>query len=162
MIAASTFLSRMNEGRTTWLTQIELLEACKEFLVLNGYSIEFDKTFGEGSPRFESPLVGFRDIAGSSELLATYIHPQIEKYEIGLFGSVESALFSVLDNADDAAVMLVTDSLSYFRILHNHELNLAVENVMGAGLYLLFLNNRSAHALFDDFRGLTAPIPIEA
>jgi len=152
MIAASTFLSRMNEGRTTWLTQIELLEACKEFLVLNGYSIEFDKTFGEGSPRFESPLVGFRDIAGSSELLATYIHPQIEKYEIGLFGSVESALFSVLDNADDAAVMLVTDSLSYF----------AVENVMGAGLYLLFLNNRSAHALFDDFRGLTAPIPIEA
>jgi hypothetical protein len=38
--------------------------------------------------------------------------------------------------------------------------SVALENLMGEGMYLLFLNGRSAHALFDDFKQLTAPIPV--
>jgi hypothetical protein len=78
-----------------------------------------------------------------------------------LFGHLESALFSILDNVENANLMLVTDSLSYSYVMNNLELNVAVENLMGAGLYLLFLNDRSGHALFDNFKSLSAPIPTE-
>jgi hypothetical protein len=55
--------------------------------------------------------------------------------------------------------MLVTDSLSYFYILRNQEISVAIEDLMREGLLVLSLNHRFAFALFDKFENMTKPIP---
>jgi hypothetical protein len=65
-----------------------------------------------------------------------------------------------LDNYEDTNLMLVTDSLSYLPIVKTDELSVAIENLMDEGMFLLFLNERSAYALFDEFQKLTMPIPV--
>ena len=57
--------------------------------------------------------------------------------------------------------MLVTDSLSYIPIIKTEELSVTIENMMKDRLYVLFLNDRLAYALFDQFENLTKPIPIQ-
>jgi hypothetical protein len=158
MIAARTFFSRMNEGRSssTWLDEGQLVKSCEEFFQSNEYSsIERNVAFA-GSHNFVSPMVG------SSELqtIATVMRSRIDRFDMAFFGSLESILFDVVDNHERAAVMLVTDSLSYIPMTKIEDVSVALENLMGEGMYLLFLNGRSAHALFDDFKQLTAPIPV--
>ena len=56
--------------------------------------------------------------------------------------------------------MFVTDSLSYIPILKNEEINIAIENMMRDGLFVLFLNQRFTYALFDKFENMNKPIPV--
>ena len=56
--------------------------------------------------------------------------------------------------------MLVTDSLSYTPITRIEELSVAVQNMMDDGMFLLFANERSGHAIFDEFKKLSMPIPV--
>jgi hypothetical protein len=78
---------------------------------------------------------------------ATYFRPKIDMYDINFFGLLESILYDVLDNYENTNLMLVTDSLSYAPITKIEELGVAVENLMDEGMFLLFMNERSAHAL---------------
>ena len=57
-------------------------------------------------------------------------------------------------------LILVTDSLSYIPIIRLDELNVAIQNLMEEGLYLLFLNHRYSYAFFDKFENLTKPIAV--
>jgi hypothetical protein len=52
-----------------------------------------------------------------------------------------------MDNYENTNLMLVTDSLSYAPITKIEEPRAAVENLMDEGIFLLFMNERSAHAL---------------
>jgi hypothetical protein len=79
--------------------------------------------------------------------IATYFRPKIDMYDINFFGLLESILYDVLDNYENTNLMLVTDSLSYAPIIKIEELGVAVENLMDEGMFLLFMNERSAHAL---------------
>jgi hypothetical protein len=45
-------------------------------------------------------------------------------------------------------------------IVKTEELSVAFESLMDEGLFLLFLNERFAYALFDEFQKLTMPIPV--
>lgn len=160
MIAARTFFSRMNEGRSTttaaWLDESQLTRGCEEFFQSNEYSsIERNVAFA-GSHNFISPLVGSNEL----QTIATVMRSKVDRFDMAFFGLLESILFDVVDNHERAAVMLVTDSLSYFPMTKLEDVSVALENLMGEGMYLLFLNGRSAHALFDDFKQLTAPIPV--
>jgi hypothetical protein len=152
----------MNEGRYEWLSEAELVTSCSDFFKIRGYdNIEKDRLFEGSHSSFVSPLVGTKKLEeGESESLVTYVRPRIEKYEIALQSSIESALFDILDNYSGMTLVLLTDSKSYWSLVKNPELNIAFENMMGEGLYLLLLNGRSGYALFDDFGKLTAPIAI--
>jgi hypothetical protein len=77
-----------------------------------------------------------------------------------MLGHLESMLYDLLDNYENTNLMLVTDSLSYLPIVKTEELSVALENLMDEGMYLLFLNERLGYALFDEFKKLTAPIPV--
>jgi hypothetical protein len=152
----------MNEGRSLWLTDAELLKACEQFLVEDGFEkLELERQFETEHSRFVSPVTGIRNLSGGeTEILATFIRPRIDKYEVSLQSSIESALYSVVDNYS-AELALVTDSLSYTAITRNPELNVEFESLMDEGLLLLFLNGRSGHAKFDAFSKLTSPVAIE-
>ncbi len=157
MMAAKTFFARMNEGRSQWLTQAQMISACEEFFVYNGYKdIERDVTF-DGAQNFVSPITGSNGI----ESLATILRPRLDKYDMGFFGTVESVLYNIVDNHDNATLVLATDSLSYGPITKIEDIGVAIENLMSEGMYLLFLNGRLAHALFDHFNKLTAPVPVQ-
>jgi hypothetical protein len=73
---------------------------------------------------------------------------------------VESFAFTILDNYESTNPMLITDALSYFYIVKNEEISVAIENMMRDGLFVLFLNHRFAYALFDKFENMTKPIPV--
>jgi hypothetical protein len=79
--------------------------------------------------------------------IATYFRPKIDMYDINFFGLLESILYYLLDNYENTNLMLITDSLSYAPITKIEELGVAVENPMDEGMFLLFMNERSAHAL---------------
>ena len=68
--------------------------------------------------------------------------------------------FTILDNHELMNPMLVTGALSYFYIVKNEEISVAIENMMRDGLFILFLNHRFAYALFDKFENMTKPIPV--
>ncbi|HEX9677991.1 hypothetical protein [Nitrososphaera sp.] len=155
-VAAKTFMSRMNEGRGAWLTEEQMIKACEEFFKENGYSgLDRDVVFA-GHTNFTSPLVA------SSELqtIATAVRPKIEKYDIGFLGSLESILYDIIDNQDKATLVLATDSLSYSPILQTEEISVEIENLMDEGMFLLFLNGRGSHALFDEFEKLSMPVQV--
>jgi len=154
-VAAKTFMSRMNEGRGSWLADKQILAACEEFFKENGYTgVDRDVVFA-GHTNFVSPLVA------SSELqtIATIVRPQI-KYDMGFLGSLESILYDVIDNHDRATLMLATDSLSYFPIIQTEEIGVEIENLMDEGMLLLFVNGRGSHALFDEFEKLATPVQL--
>lgn len=156
MIAAKTFISRMNEGRDVWLTEEQIIRACEDFFKENSYTgMDRDLVFA-GHTNFISPLVA------SSELqtLATIVRPKIDKYDMGFLGSLESILYDVIDNHDRATLMLATDSLSYSPIVRIEEIGVEIENLMGEGMFLLFVNNRSSYALFDEYEKLTMPVQV--
>lgn len=158
MVAARTFFARMNEGRRNddWLADKQLIKSCEEFFAANEYSnLERNVAFA-GSHNFVSPLVGSNEV----ETIATFMRARLDAFDMGFIGSLESALYDVVDNHERATLMLVTDSLSYFPIMRVEELGVGLERLMSEGMYLLFVNGRSAHALFDEFRQLSSPVPV--
>lgn len=156
MIAAKTFFARMNEGRAAWLTDEQLVKACEEFFQSNEYGgLERDVAFA-GQHNFVSPLIGSSEL----ETIATAMRPRIDRFDMAFFGSLESILFDIIDNHEKATLMLVTDSLSYQYTTRMEEIGVALENLMGEGMYLLFVNGRSAHAIFDEFKQLSMPVPV--
>jgi hypothetical protein len=161
MVAARTFFARMNEGRSGWMTEAQLIKGCEEFFNSNGYDqIEWDKVFDQGDRVFNSLIVGSKEGDASKETIVSYFKPRIDRYDIGSFGSVESMLYDILDNYENTNLMLVTDSLSYVPMTKIEELSVALENLMDEGLFVLFLNERSGYALFDEYNKLTAPISV--
>jgi hypothetical protein len=84
----------------------------------------------------------------------------VKKYELSFFGYIESVTFDILDNYELTNPMLVTDSLSYFHIIKNQEISVAIENLMRDGLLILFLNERFTFALFDKFEDMSKPISL--
>jgi len=162
MISPRTYFARMNEGRSSWLTELQLVKECSEFFKSNGYDqLEHDRIFDEGSQVFNSLLVGSKGSDDDKETIATYFRPKIDKYDVTLFGLFEGMLFDLLDSYENTNLMLVTDSLSYFPITKIDELGVAIENLMDEGMFLLFANGKSGYALFDDFKKLAMPIPVE-
>lgn len=161
MIAARTYFARMNEGRTGWMTEAQLVRGCEEFFKSNSYDqIERDKIFDQGDRVFNSLVVGSKLGEGGRETIVAYFKPRIDRYDIGSFGSVESMLHDILDNYENTNMMLVTDSLSYLPMTKIENLSVALESLMDEGLFLLYLNERMGYALFDEFKKLTAPIPV--
>lgn len=156
MVAAKTFMARMNEGRSAWLAEDQMLKACEEFFKENGYTGMDRNVAFAGHTNFMSPLVA------SSELqtVATAIRPKIDRYDMGFLGSLESTLYDVIDNHDRATLMLATDSLSYSPILQIEEISVEMENLIDDGMFLLFVNGRGSYALFDDFEKLAAPVQL--
>ncbi len=151
----------MNEGRKSWMSEAQLVIGCQEFFKSNGYDqLEFDKVFDRGDKVFNSLIVGSKVQDGYKETIVTYFRSKIDSYNIGFFGILESILFDLLDNYEDTNLMLVTDSLSYPLLIKVEELNVAIQNLMDEGMYLLFINDKSGYALFDDFEKLRMPIPL--
>jgi hypothetical protein len=144
------------------MTEAKLVKECANFLTSNGYDkLEYDRIFEQGNQVFNSLLVGTKEAEDEFEALATYFRPRMDNYDVALFGSLESMLFDIIDNYENTNLMLVTDSLSYVAITRIEELGVAVQNLMDEGMFLLFVNGRSGYALFDDFKKLVMPIPVQ-
>jgi hypothetical protein len=167
MVNARSYFARMNENRgdTNWLTDDQLLRGTEQFFKLNDYSdIEYNKVLDQGGRTFSSPIVASRktkyDDEEIDETIVTIFKSNIKNYDLGFLGYIESSTFNILDNYELTNPMLVTDSLSYFHIIKNQEISVAIENLMRDGLFILFLNHRFAYALFDKFENMTKPIPV--
>ena len=169
MVSAKTYFARMNENRddTNWLTDDQLLRGTEQFFKLNGYSdLEYNRVLDSGGRTFSSPIVASRrtkyDDEGEEmdETIASIFKSKIKNYDLGFLGYLESFTFNILDNYELTNPMLVTDSLSYFYIIKNQEISVAIENMMRDGLFILFLNQQFAYALFDKFENMTKPIPV--
>ena len=167
MVNARSYFARMNENRgdTNWLTDDQLLRGTEQFFKLNDYSdIEYNKVLDQGGRTFSSPIVASRktkyDDEEIDETIVTIFKSNIKNYDLGFLGYMESFTFNILDNSELTNPMLVTDSLSYFHIIKNQEISVAIENLMRDGLFILFLNHRFAYALFDKFENMTKPIPV--
>ncbi len=167
MVSARSYFARMNENRgdTNWLTDDLLLRGTEQFFKLNNYSnIEYNRVLDQGERTFSSPIVASRttkyDEEEIDETIVSIFKSQIKKYDLSFLGYIESITFNILDNYELTNPMLVTDSLSYFHIIKDQEISVAIENMMREGLYVLFLNHRFAYALFDKFENMTKPIPV--
>jgi hypothetical protein len=167
MVNARSYFARMNENRgdTNWLTDDQLLRGTEQFFKLNDYSdIEYNKVLDQGGRTFSSPIVASRktkyDDEEIDETIVTIFKSNIKNYDLGFLGYIGSFTFNILDNYELTNPMLVTDSLSYFHIIKNQEISVAIENLMRDGLFILFLNHRFAYALFDKFENMTKPIPV--
>ena len=167
MVNARSYFARMNENRgdTNWLTDDQLLRGTEQFFKLNDYSdIEYNKVLDQGGRTFSSPIVASRktkyDDEEIDETIVTIFKSNIKNYDLGFLGYIESFTFNILDNYELTNPMLVTDSLSYFHIIKNQEISVAIENMMRDGLFILFLNHKFAYALFDKFENMTKPIPV--
>jgi hypothetical protein len=167
MVNARSYFARMNENRgdTNWLTDDQLLRGTEQFFKLNDYSdIEYNKVLDQGGRTFSSPIVASRktkyDDEEIDETIVTIFKSNIKNYDLGFLGYIESFTFNILDNYELTNPMLVTDSLSYFHIIKNQEISVAIENLMRDGLFILFLNHRFAYALFDKFENMTKPIAV--
>ncbi len=151
MVSAKTYFARMNENRedTNWLTDDQLLRGTEQFFKLNGYSdLEYNRVLDQGGRTFSSPIVASRrtkfDDEGEEmdETIASIFKSKIKNYDLGFLGYLESFTFNILDNYELTNPMLVTDSLSYFHIIKNQEISVAIENMMRDGLFILFLNQQ--------------------
>ena len=167
MVSARSYFTRMNENRrdTNWLADEQLLKGTEEFFKVNYYcNIEYNRVFNQGGRTFSSPIVASRYHAEEEEevdqTIVSIFKSKIKHYDLGFFGYVESFAFTILDNHELTNPMLVTDALSYFYIVKNEEISVAIENMMRDGLFILFLNHRFAYALFDKFENMSKPIPI--
>jgi hypothetical protein len=167
MISPRTYFARMNEnrGETNWLTEAQLLRGTEQFFKSNDYfNVEYNKVLSQGESTFSSPIVASRttekDAEEIDETIVSIFRSRIEKYDLSFLGHLESFTFNILDNYELTNPMLVTDSLSYFHIIRNQEISVAIEDMMRDGLFILFLNHRFAYALFDKFENMTKPIPV--
>jgi hypothetical protein len=171
MVSARSYFARMNENRrdTNWLTDEQLLRGTEEFFKLNGYfDIEYNRVLDQGGRTFSSPIVAYRtrkyddddDEEEIDETIVSIFKSKIKQYDLSFLGYIESFAFNILDNYELTNPMLVTDALSYFHIIKNEEISVAIENMMKDGLFILFLNHRFAYALFDKFENMTKPIPV--
>jgi hypothetical protein len=167
MVSPRTYFARMNENRvdTNWLTDDQLLRGTEQFFKLNDYcDIEYNRVLDQGGRTFSSPIAASRTTKyGAEEIDETIVsifRSRIEKYDLSFLGHLESFTFNILDNYELTNPMLVTDSLSYFHIIRNQEISVAIEDMMRDGLFILFLNHRFAYALFDKFESMTKPIPV--
>lgn len=171
MVGARSYFARMNENRgdTNWLTDDQLLRGTEEFFKLNDYfDIEYNRVLDQGGGRFfSSPIMACRttkydddDNEEIDETIVSIFKSKIKPYDLSFLGHIESFTFNILDNYESTNPMLVTDSLSYFHIIKNEEISVAIENMMRDGLFVLFLNHRFAYALFDKFENMTKPIPV--
>jgi hypothetical protein len=169
MVSARSYFARMNENRidTNWLTDEQLLRGTEEFFKLNGYfDIEYNRVLDQGGRTFSSPIVASRtrkyddDEEEIDETIVSIFKSKIKQYDLSFLGYIESFAFNILDNYELTNPMLVTDALSYFHIIKNEEISVAIENMMRDGLFILFLNHRFAYALFDKFENMTKPIPV--
>jgi hypothetical protein len=172
MVSARSYFARMNENRrdTNWLTEEQLLKGTEEFFKLNGYfNLEYNRVFNQGERIFSSPIVASRTKEYEEsekqeeevdQTIVSIFKSKIKHYDLGFFGYIESFAFTILDNHELTNPMLVTDALSYFYIVKNEEISVAIENMMRDGLFILFLNHRFAYALFDKFENMTKPIPV--
>lgn len=79
------------------------------------------------------------------------INPKIQDYDLGFFGHIESILYDIIDNYENTNLILVTDSLSYLSIITKEEMSVTMENLMGEGLHLLFMNEKSDYAFFEKY-----------
>jgi hypothetical protein len=168
MIGARSYFARMNEnrGESDWLSDDELLKGTEKFFKLNNYSIiEYNRVLAQEQGRtFSSPIIASRrtnyDQEGEiEETIVSVFRSNLKKYDINFLGFIESFTFTILDNYESANPMLVTDSLSYFHIIKDQEVSVAIEDMMREGLFILFLNHRFAYAFFDRFENMTQPIP---
>lgn len=170
MIGAKSYFARMNENRgdTNWLSDDELLKGTEKFLKLNNYSsIQYNRVIAqEGGRSFSSPIVASRRMKYDEEeeeideTIISIFQSNLKKNDLSFLGFVESVTFSILDNYESTNPMLVTDSLSYLYMLKDQEMNVAIEDMMREGLFVLFLNHRFAYAFFDKFENMTKPIPV--
>ena len=170
MVSARSYFARMNENRgdTNWLTDDQLLRGTEQFFKLNGYfNLEYNRPLDHGGKTFSSPIVASRktkyddeEEEEMDETIASIFKSKIKNYDLGFLGHLESFTFNVLDNYELTNPMLVTDSLSYFHIIKNQEISVAIENLMRDGLFILFLNQQFAYALFDKFENMIKPIPV--
>ena len=167
MVSARSYFARMNENRrdTNWLTDDQLLRGTEEFFRLNDYfDIEYNRVLDQGGRTFSSPIVASittkYDDEEIDETIVSIFKSKIKQYDLSFLGYIESFTFNILDNYELTNPMLVTDSLSYFYIIKNEEISVAIENMMRDGLFILFLNHRFAYALFDKFENMTKPIPV--
>ena len=167
MVSPRSYFARMNENRgdTNWLTDDQLLRGTEQFFKLNDYfDIEYNRVLDQGERIFSSPIVASKttkyDTEEIDETIASIFKSNIEKYDLSFLGYIESFTFNILDNYELTNPMLVTDSLSYFQIIKNQEISVAIENMMRDGLFILFLNHRFAYAFFDKFENMTKPIPV--
>lgn len=168
MVSVKTYFARMNENRedTNWLTDDQLLRGTEQFFKLNGYSdLEYNRVLDQGGRTFSSPIVASRrtkydDEGEVDETIVSIFKSKVKNYDLGFLGYLESFTFNILDNYELTNPMLVTDSLSYFHIIKNQEISVAIENMMRDGLFILFLNQQFTYALFDKFENMTKPIPV--
>jgi hypothetical protein len=153
------------------VTDEQLLRGTEEFFKLNGYfDIEYNRVLNQGGRTFSSPIVASRtrkyddddddDEEEIDETIVSIFKSKIKQYDLSFLGYIESFAFNILDNYELTNPMLVTDALSYFHIIKNEEISVAIENMMRDGLFILFLNHRFAYALFDKFENMTKPIPV--
>ena len=167
MVSARSYFARMNEnrGETNWLTDDQLLRGTEQFFKLNDYlDIDYNRVLDQGGRTFSSPIVAstktkYDDEEKIDETIVSIFKSKIRDYDLGFLGYLESFTFNILDNYELTNPMLVTDSLSYFHIIKNQEISVAIENMMRDGLFILFLNHKFAYALFDKFENMTKPIP---
>jgi hypothetical protein len=166
MVSARSYFARMNESRgDNWLTEDQLLRGTEEFFRLNDYSnTEYNKVFCQGIRTFTSPIVASKKTKYEdeeiNETIVSIFKSKIKQYDLSFIGYIESIVFDVMDNYDQTNVMLATDSLSYFYFIKNEEISVAIENIMRDGLFILFLNQRFAYALFDKYENMTESIPV--
>lgn len=166
MVSARSYFARMNESRgDNWLTEDQLLRGTEQFFRINEYSnIEYGKVLYQGNRTFSSPIVASKKTKYEeqelNETIVSIFKSKIKQHDLSFIGYVESIVFDVMDNYELTNVMLATDSLSYFSLIKNEEISVAIENIMGEGLFMLFLNQRFAYALFDKYENMTKPIPV--
>jgi hypothetical protein len=79
------------------------------------------------------------------------VKPKIQNYDLGFFGYIESILYDIIDSYENTNLVLVTDSLSYLAIITKEEISVTVENLMGEGLHLLFMNEKTDYAFFEKY-----------
>ena len=93
----------------------------------------------------------FGEDASKTTTTVCVINPKIQDYDLGFFGHLESILYDIIDNYENTNLILVTDSLSYLSIITKEEISVTVENLMGEGLHLLFMNEKSDYAFFEKY-----------
>jgi hypothetical protein len=93
----------------------------------------------------------FGEDASKTTTTVCIINSKIQDYDLGFFGHLESILYDIIDNYENTNLILVTDSLSYLSIITKEEISVTVENLMGEGLHLLFMNEKSDYAFFEKY-----------
>jgi hypothetical protein len=93
-------------------------------------------------------------LGGDTSIIITtacILNPKIQDYDLGFFGHTESILYDIVDSYENTKLILVTDSFSYLPVITKEEISVTMENLMGEGLHLLFMNEKSDYAFFEKY-----------